>query len=96
MCDKLADLKGQRLHFQVILTANGRPLPLRFSSGVSVVQKLNVGFSNTVYFTEIQHYKQQAPPTHPTPLPPPCLSRWVQTMLCGVSSDAALLLWREM
>jgi hypothetical protein len=34
-----------------------------FSSGVSVVQKLNVGF--TVSFTEIQHYKQQAPPTRP-------------------------------
>lgn len=94
MCDKSADLKGQRLHFQVILTANGRPLPLRFSSGVSVVQKLNVGFANTVYFTEIEHYKQQAPPT-PHPLPHPHLSRWVQTMLCGVSSDAALLLWRE-
>lgn len=60
MYDKSTDLKGQRLHFQIISTANGRPFPLRFSSEVSVVQKLNVGFANTVYFTEIQHYKQQA------------------------------------
>lgn len=87
------DLKGQRLHFQIISTANGRPFPLRFSSGVSIVQKLNVGFANTVYFTEIQHYKQQAPPTpHP---PHPCPPHWVQTMLCRVSSDMALLLWRD-
>lgn len=67
MCDKSADIKGQRLHFQIISTANGRPFPLRFSSRVSVVQKLNVGFANTVYFTETQHYKQQA---LPSPLPP--------------------------
>lgn len=48
------------------------PLHRGLSSGVSVVQKLSVGFANTVYFTEIQHYKQQAPPTRP-PLPPPAL-----------------------
>lgn len=54
--------------------------------GVSVVQKLNVGFANTVYFTEIQHYKQQAPPSRP-PLPPPAPGH--RPCYARVSSDAA-------
>ena len=77
MCDKSADLKGQRLHFQIISTANSRPYPLRFSSGVSVVQKLNVGFANTVYSTEIQHYKEQAPPP-PLACPAGCRPRYAE------------------
>lgn len=92
---KSADLKGKRLHFQVILTANGRPLPLRFSSGVSVVQKLNVGFANTVYFTEIQHYKQQAPPTPPLPTPPPPVPLGADHAMRSEQWCLALLLWRE-
>lgn len=89
-------LKRTETTFQIISTANSRPFPLRFSSGVSVVQKLNVGFANTVYFTEIQHYKQQATPTPPLPnpsLPPPVLLGADHAMQseqwCGP------ILWRE-
>lgn len=71
------------------------PFPLRLSSGVSVVRKLNVGFANTIYFTEIQHYKQQAPPRPARPPPPPPAPLGADHAMQRGSSDVALLLWRE-
>lgn len=47
------------------------------------------GFANTVYFAEIQHYEQQSSPT-----PTPALLG-ADHALQRVSSDAALLFWRE-